>query len=150
MEAHPLKDLINLGAEDNATAVGIHTSHRRAKSGATKAPTTSVNILGVSSKIDNWFGYNLVIPEESQLKAKRPVQGLPCCFPATQVTVPIGDIPEAGSGLLPVEVDEGLQEQGPHQKVNTFSSRDNASTAGIHTPYMRTSSGAIKVSTISL
>ena len=34
-------------------------------------------------------------------------QGLLCCFPAaTQVTIPTGDIPEALSDPLPVEVEE--------------------------------------------
>ena len=72
VETPPQKDLIELSAEDNATNVGIHTFYRRAKSGAIKASTTSVNIPGVRSKFDNLFSYNLVIPEGSQLKAKMP------------------------------------------------------------------------------
>ena len=59
-----------MGAEDNATTIGVNTLYRRAKSGATKASTTSVNILGVRSKCDILFDYSLIIPEGSQLKAK--------------------------------------------------------------------------------
>ena len=74
VETLPQKDLIELGAEDNATTVEIHTSYRRARSGATTAPTTSVNIPGAMPKVDNRFRYSL---DGSQLKAKMPARGLP-------------------------------------------------------------------------
>ena len=116
MEAPLLKDLTNLGAEDNATAAGFHEVYRRATSGAIKVFTSSVNIPGTRFEFDNLFGCRLVISEVdptndlaglqeqgSQLKAKMPSRGLPRCFPAaTQATILTGDTPEAVSDPLPL------------------------------------------------
>ena len=49
VEAALLKDLIDLGAEDNATAAGTHKAYRRTTSGAIKVSTSSANIPGLSS-----------------------------------------------------------------------------------------------------
>ena len=82
-----------------AWGIGINTFHKRARSGATKVSTTSANVPGARSKLDNLLGCSPNNPEVdptigltgprqqvSQPKSKMPARGIPRCFPAaTQV-----------------------------------------------------------------
>ena len=62
VESPPQRDLIELGAEDNATAVGLHTVYGRAMSEATKVSIISVSIPGVRFMFDNLSGCSPVFP----------------------------------------------------------------------------------------
>ena len=54
---------VKRGAEDNTTAVGLHTVYGRAKSEATKVSTISVSIPGVRSTSGNLSGCSPVLPK---------------------------------------------------------------------------------------
>ena len=76
VEAPLLKDLIDLWAEDNATAAGTPKVYRRATSGAIKVFTSSVNIPGTRFEFDKLFGCRLAIPEVDPINAEKTLRAL--------------------------------------------------------------------------
>ena len=122
------KDLIEPGAEDNATAVEFNTLYRRAKSEAAKASNTSIKISGVRFKFNNLVSCSLALPKVSQLKAKMPARGLPRSSPAaTKLTIPTGEISVAVFDPAPGEVDEG--------KCTTVNNSNNLGSFDLNTVF---------------
>ena len=61
VEAHLLKDLIEPGAEDGATASGFHKFYKKTTSADINALTIPVKIPETTLKFDNLFGYRPAI-----------------------------------------------------------------------------------------
>ena len=111
MEAHLLKDLIELGAEVSAT--GFNNFYKETTRGDINAPTILVKIPVTRFKFDNRFGCRPVIPEADPTNA---MAGLQKQAPRlkTKATTPIGDTSEVVPGPLPFELNEGELAMAKH------------------------------------